>query len=106
MNSVFLEALADYYFPGCDFSGELNPILPNIRNFAIKADFHYFERKGTTEAIRWVLISLLGMDYNTTKVETAASGIIKITGDVPEVYKSFLNTYVYPAGNQILYVSP
>jgi hypothetical protein len=105
MNSVFLEALADYYFPGCDFSGDLNAILPNMRKFAIKADSHYLEHKGTPKAIKWVLTSLFGLNYSTTLVQTTAPGFIQITGNVPESYKSFLNTYVIPAGTQVSYVS-
>jgi hypothetical protein len=105
MNDIFLEALADYYFPDCDFSGNLNPILQNIRKFGIKADTHYFDRKGTSDAIFWVLTSLFGMDYDTTSVDTIASGIIQITGNVPSEYKSFLEYYVIPAGNTVIYVS-
>jgi hypothetical protein len=105
MNSIFLEALADYYFSGCDFSGDLAPILPNIRKFAIKADTHYFDKKGTPEAIKWVLTSLFGMNYNTTQVQTSSPGFIRITGNVPEGYKPFLEYYVIPAGTNVSYVS-
>ena len=34
MHSIFLQALAEYYFPGADFASDsLSPILNNIRNF-------------------------------------------------------------------------
>jgi hypothetical protein len=105
MNDVFLEALADYYFPDCDFSGSLNPILQNLRKFGIKADSHYFNRKGTPEAIRWVLTALFDLDYDTTKVDTIAPGIIQITGNIPDAYKSFFEYYVIPAGNTVVYKS-
>jgi hypothetical protein len=105
MNSIFLEALADYYFSGCDFSGDLAPILPNIRKFAIKADTNYFDKKGTPDSIKWVLTSLFGLSYSTTKVVTTAPGFIQITGNVPEAYKPFLNYYVIPAGTVVTYVS-
>ena len=104
---VFLEALAEYYFPGADFSTtELNPILNNIRKFAIKADSNYFDKKGTPEAIKYVLTSLFEMDYNTTKVNYSSPGIIVIIGNVNDNYKSFLNEYVYPAGVIVNYQAP
>jgi hypothetical protein len=105
MNSIFLEALADYYFSGCDFSGNLAPILPNIRKFAIKADTNYFDKKGTPESIKWVLTSLFGMDYETTLVQTTSPGFVQITGNVPDAYKTFLEYYVIPAGTVVIYVS-
>jgi ribosomal protein L30E len=45
------------------------------------------------------------MDYNTTLVQTSSPGFIRITGNVPEAYKSFLEYYVIPAGINITYVS-
>ena len=105
MNSIFLEALADYYFSGCDFSGDLAPILPNIRKFAIKADTNYFDKKGTPESIKWVLTSLFGMNYATTLVQTTSPGFVRITGNVPAAYKPFLEYYVIPAGTVVIYVS-
>lgn len=105
MNFIFLEALADYYFSGCDFSGDLAPILPNIRKFAIKADTNYFDKKGTPESIKWVLTSLFGMDYETTLVQTTSPGFVQITGNVPDAYKTFLEYYVIPAGTVVIYVS-
>jgi hypothetical protein len=104
MNPIFLEALADYYFPGSDFSGDLNPILPNIRKFAVKADTHYFDVKGTPTAIKWVLTALFGLDYATTTVQTVSSTVIQISGTVPSQYRSFLEQYVIPAGMRVIYV--
>lgn len=107
VSSVFLEALAEYYFPNADFSSDsLNSILPNIRFFAVKADTNYFDKKGTPEAIKYVLTSLIAMDYNTTVVKYSGPGIITIIGNVDEKYKSFLNEYVYPAGVIVNYQSP
>jgi hypothetical protein len=106
MHSIFLEALAEYYFPGADFaSDELSSILPNIRRFAVKADLHYFNMKGTPTAIKYVLTTLLGMSYNTTIVSYSSPGIITITGNVNNNYKEFLKTYVYPAGVIVNYQS-
>lgn len=106
-SSIFLEALAEYYFPGADFSTtELNPILQNIRKFAIKADTNYFDIKGTPDAIKYVLTALLDMDYNSTKVIYSGPGIITVVGNVNENYKNFLNQYVYPAGTIVNYTSP
>lgn len=99
MDSIFLEALAEYYFPGADFSSdELSPILPNIRKFAIKADANYFDCKGTPAGIKYVLTTLFNMNYDTTLVVYTSPGIINVFGTVDNNYKSFLNTYVYPAG--------
>jgi hypothetical protein len=105
MNKVFLEALADYYFPGSDFSGDLATILPNIRNFGIKADTNYFDVKGTPQAIKWVLTALFGLNYDTTLVQTVSPTLLKITGNVPGSYRAFLNEHVIPAGMQVIYVS-
>jgi hypothetical protein len=107
INPIFLEALADYYFSGCDFSKDLNSVLPNIRKFAIKSDTNYFDRKGTPDAIKWVLTSLFGYSYDTTTVQTIASSIlqIKVAGTIPTAYKTFLEYYVVPAGTNIQYVS-
>lgn len=104
MNPIFLEALADYYFPGCNFSGDLKPILENIRKFAIKADSHFFDIKGTPESIKWALTSLCGLDYNSVTVYTSTPTAIQISGGVPEKYKNFLAEYVYPAGSVVNYV--
>lgn len=107
MNSVFLEGLADYYFPGCDFSTDLSSVLPNIRKFGVKADTHYFDVKGTPQAIKWVLTSLFGYSYDTVLVQTSAPGQLQITvnGSIPDAYKTFLQYYVIPAGTAVTYVS-
>lgn len=106
MHSIFLEALAEYYFPGADFgSDELRPILSNIRKFGLKADSHYFDCKGTPNAIKHVLVTLFGMDYTTTIVNYSSPGIITIIGNVNDNYKSFLNEHVYPAGVIVNYQS-
>jgi len=107
MNSIFLEALADYYFPECDFSSDLSSVLPNIRKFAIKADSHYFDVKGTPSAIKWVLTSLFGYAYDSTIVQTTSPGLLTITvnGSIPNAYKTFLEYYVIPAGTVVTYVS-
>jgi hypothetical protein len=107
MNSIFLEALADYYFSGCDFSSDLNSVLPNIRKFGIKSDTNYFDQKGTPDGIKWVLTTLFGYSYDTTVIKTLAPSIIQITvsGSIPTAYKTFLEYYVVPAGTNVQYVS-
>lgn len=106
LDSTMLEALAEYYFPGADFNSEaLLPILPNIRNFGVKADSHYFDCKGTASAIKYVLVTLMDMNYSTTIVNYTSPGIITITGNVDDNYKTFLNEHVYPAGTIVNYVS-
>lgn len=104
MNSIFLQGLAEYYFPDADFGiSPLSSVLPNIRKFAVLADTHYFDKKGTPEAIKYVLTSLFNCDYDTTVVQYASPGIIKIKSNLNNSYKSFLEQHVTPAGMIIIY---
>lgn len=103
-NSIFLEALADYYFPGADFSSAaLNPILENIRQFSVKADSNYFNVKGTSSAIKYVICSLLGFDWDDVFVYTNNNVLVEIRvasaqANLLEPFKPFLVSHVIPAG--------
>ena len=103
-----LEGVTDAYFPGEDFSSssDLNDLLPNIRKFSINVDINYFNVKGTMQAIKYLLVTLIGLSQDTTEVYTGSPGIIIVIGNVPEKYKAFLNRSVYPAGMTIIYQSP
>tara|TARA_R110000868_G_scaffold333038_2_gene593941 strand:+ start:106 stop:741 length:636 start_codon:yes stop_codon:yes gene_type:complete len=109
INSIFLEALADFYFPDADFSQEpLKTILPNIRRFLIRADQHYFNIKGTPEAIRYLICSLLGFNLSDISVFTGSYVMmeIKIKSSQQttfEPFKPFISQYVIPAGISVNY---
>lgn len=104
MDDVFLEALAEYYFPNADFGSEpLSNILPNIRKFAIKADDNYFVKKGTPEGIKYALTCLFGLDPSTTKVTYTSIGIITITSSLDPSYRDFVNNYLVPGGVIVIY---
>ena len=104
MDRKILEGLAEEYFPGEDFaSSDLSDVLPNIRKFSLFAEQNYLRVKGTNRAIRYVLVELLGLPYNTTAVITYSNNVIKIYGTVPDKYKNYLNRNVYPAGKSIIY---
>lgn len=111
MNSIFLEAAADYYFPNADFSqSNLSPILPNIRRFLIKADSNYFDVKGTPSAIKYLICSLLGFSLNDISVNTSnfTAIDIKVTSTLlPDIekFKSFIASHVVPAGMAINYTT-
>lgn len=108
-NSIFLEALADFYFPGADFSQEpLKTILPNIRRFLIRSDQNYFDIKGTPTAIKYVICSLLGFNLSDISVFTGSYVMmeIKITSSQQalfETFKPFISKYVIPAGITVNY---
>ena len=111
INDIFLEALADYHFPSADFSSTtLNPILPNIKKFLINADANYFNIKGTAPAIKYLICTLLGFDWDDVYVYTAnyVNVEIRITSSVAsnlEQYKPFLISHVIPAGMVVTYTS-
>jgi hypothetical protein len=111
MNSIFLEAVADFYFPNADFSqSHLSPILPNIRRFLIKSDSNYFDIKGTPNAIKYIICSLLGFSVNNISVNTSnfASIDIKVTSSLLsdiEKFKPFIAAYVVPAGMAVNYTT-
>jgi len=104
-NAIFLEALADYYFPNADFSTPaLNAILPNIRQFAVKSDSNYFNIKGTPSAIKYVICSLLGFNWNDVFVYTNSGVLVEIRiasaqASLLEPFKPFLVSHVIPAGS-------
>lgn len=107
ITNKLLLGLADLYFPQFDLSGaEFSEILPNLRKFAINVDANYFHRKGSAEAIHYLLVTLLGIPYESCEVVTGSPGFIIIRANVDEKYKPFLNKCVYPAGVVILYESP
>lgn len=104
MDKKLLEGIAEEYFPGEDFaSDELSDVLPNMRSFSLFAEDNYLRIKGTNKAIKYVLVQLLNLPYNTTTVTTYSNNVIKIYGTVPDKYKPFLNRNVYPAGTSIIY---
>jgi len=111
MNSIFLEALADFYFPNADFSqSHLSPILPNIRKFLVKSDSNYFDIKGTPPAIKYLICSLLGFSISDVVVSTSnfINIDIKVTSSLLsdiEKFKPFINSYVVPAGMAVNYTT-
>ena len=108
-NSVFLEAWADYYFNGADFSKEpLKSKLENIRKFSIQADNNYFNLKGTPHAIKWAICTLFDFDYDDILVQTCNYGVITINTTSNnfkelEKYKTFIEEHLAPAGVVIIY---
>jgi hypothetical protein len=107
MDDKLVEGLAEMYFPGEDFSSaDLNISIDAIRKFSINVDYHYFSKKGTPDAIKYVLVTLLGYDYTTTKVLTFSNCIIKIIGNITDAHKTFIEKHAIPAGNVIIYESP
>lgn len=111
MNSIFLEAVADFYFPNADFSqSHLNPILPNIRRFLVKSDSNYFDVKGTPSAIKYLICSLLGFSISDVTVSTSnfTNIDIKVTSSLLsdiEKFKPFIASYVVPAGMAVNYTT-
>lgn len=109
VNSIFLEAYADYYFNGAKFDSEpLSSILPNIRKFLIKSDLNYFNQKGTPEAIKYLITSLLGFVIDDVEVYTANYSVVQIKIASSQYnnllkYKNFLEEHVIPAGMTVLY---
>lgn len=107
--SIFLETYADFYFPGADFSqAPLSNILSNIRQFAIKSDLNYFNIKGTPNAIKYCICTLLGFAWKNITATTPNYGVVKISivnSDYSDFmkYKSFLEEHVIPAGMTIIY---
>jgi len=108
-NNIFLEALADFYFPGADFStSEYQSIIQNLRTFLIKADTNYFNSKGTPTAIKYAICSLLGIPWNSVYIDTGAYTTIEIKISTAEQsnftpYKSFIEKYIVPADMSINY---
>jgi hypothetical protein len=107
MPPELLQGLAELYFPGEDFSSdELSDILPNIPKFSIQVDYQYFGKKGTPGGIRYVLTTLMGYSYSTTKVISFSNSVIKIIANVSDNHKAFLERSVIPAGMVIIYEAP
>lgn len=108
INDKFLQALANNYFPNEDFSSTsvLVDILPNIKKFAIQSDLNFFNIKGTKTAIKYALVTLLGISADACTIQTGSPGFIIVNANVPDKYKPFLNRNVYPAGTAIIYQSP
>lgn len=109
MNQIFLEALANFYFPDADFASEpLSTILPNIRKFAVWAKPEYWDKKGTIDSLYYLLSTLLGIPWN--EIAITGSGPCAFTIKVGSGYYSylleydtFLRKYVYPAGMTVIY---
>jgi hypothetical protein len=107
MPTELLQGLAELYFPGEDFSSDkLADILPNIPKFSIQVDYQYFGKKGTPDGIRYVLTTLMGYSYSTTKVISFSNTVIKIIANVSDNHKAFLERSVIPAGMVIIYEAP
>jgi len=104
MNSIFLEAVADFYFPRADFSNEpLKSILPNIRKFSVRANVDYFNIKGSPKAIKYLICSLFGIPWSSLYVVTGTYATIQIKvsssqNAVLESFKPFIAEHVIPAG--------
>lgn len=106
INDKLLIGLGDMYFPSVDFSSsEFSDILLNLRKFAINVDANYFHKKGSPDAIQYLLVTLLGIPYDSCEVVTGSPGFLIVRANVPEKYKDFLNKCVYPAGMIVLYES-
>lgn len=111
MNSIYREALADFYFPGARFDqSPLSSYLGNIPEFSVKCHIDYFPIKGKPEAIKYILSSLFGIPWDSVFVTTANSGLMEVA--VGASYYStlisvdvFLREYVYPAGIGVIYRS-
>jgi len=99
---------ADFYFPGADFSSgsDLNDLIPNLKKFILLAEQNYVNNKGTSKAIKYLLTTLLGISQDSCTVQTGSPFFIIVRANVPEKYKTFLNTYVYPAGSIVIYEAP
>lgn len=101
-----LLGLADLYFPRFDMSGEdFADILPNLKKFSIKVEENYFRKKGSPEAIQYLLISLLGVPYESCEVVSGSPGFLIVRANIDLKYRNFLNKCVYPAGITVLYES-
>lgn len=111
INSLFLEALADFYFPNADFSQEpLKSKLPNIRKFSTKVDQNYFNIKGTPAGIKYVICSLLGFDVTDLYIITTSYSNFQISVTSSKLsslrtFDSFLNSHVYPVGSVVNYTT-
>lgn len=109
VNPIFLEAFADFYFPGANFSqSPLKEVLPNIRQFLTRADCNYYNLKGTPTAIKYVICALLEFNWDDVEVYTAGAATIQINvssglNDDLLVYQNFLEEYVLPIGVNIIY---
>lgn len=105
INDKFLQAIAESYFPGADFSdSSLSDSLENVRSFSIKVQKLYFDVKGTPSSIKHVLVNLLGYS-STIKVFTAAPGTVTIKASVLDKHKNFIETHLIPAGVIPIYES-
>lgn len=109
MNAIFLEALAEFYFPNMDFSvSPYREILPNIRKFATKVDANYFNIKGSPQSIKYLICSFLGFGWNDVHVVTTTYVSIQIQVTSTQLsnlqqYDTFLKEYVIPAGMIVEY---
>jgi len=109
VNSKFLEAYADFHFPNADFSKvPLSSILSNIKNFTVMAEVDYYNQKGTAQAVKYLICSLLGFGWEEIDVYTSNACIMQI--DVVAAKESnlksfipFLEEHVFPAGVSIVY---
>lgn len=106
LTDKLLLGLADLYFPEQDFSSDvLKPLLTNLKTFSLHVEENYFRKKGTPDAIQYLLVTLLGLPYDLCEVVTGSPGFLIVRANVPDQYKDFLNKSVYPAGIEIIYES-
>ena len=106
MDEKLVESIGELYFPGVDFSSAgLNVPLINIRKFSIQVDYNYFSKKGTPDSIKYVLVTLLGYDYDNTEVISYGNFALTIKCNITEAHKEFIEEHVVPAGTTIIYES-
>jgi len=106
INVKLLQGVAEDYFPGADFSSvELKDYLENIRKFSVQCPSKFFDSKGSLKAIKYALLSLFGYSATTTKVENNGPFRIKITANILDTHKAFIEEYLVPAGVFVTYES-
>jgi hypothetical protein len=111
MNDIFLEAIADFYFPGAKFDeSPLSSYLDNIHKFSVKCNTDYFPIKGKPEAVKYLISTLFGVPWDSVYVVTSNTCLMEVA--IASSYynniiscDSFLKEYVYPAGIGVIYRS-
>lgn len=94
---IFLQAYADLYMPGLDFS-ENPELMDGFRKFLLKSKTDYFDKKGRDSAILYAATTLFGGTPEATSVVSVGGGIIEITTDMDESYNDMLRTWCCPVG--------
>lgn len=108
ISDSILEGLADKYFPGADFSStsDNRDLLQNLKKFSIQSDANYFNVKGSQQAIKYLLTTLLDLPQDDVTISTSSAGFFTVKANVLDKYKPFLDQHVYPAGTVVLYEAP